>query len=297
MMFNFNRVKDLIFENEYIAYLKQIGIDTDIIINNIRTNLETHGYKADKIFSNSSYKMFSPNISLEELVFKEINTYVYENFKDSIIFEEYIRIDSKSIIATQNSFIERPNINKPSETKEGFKNILDEENGFIRIARFESEMIQDSDTWGRKGQTIIFEGLSIFGKKNPFIQYLPSFLIWHNAFYYKEDFIIGLIKNFNSIESNHILWLNSKLLALLGLKLDTFNHGLRALNSDKEIVLEFRQWRKQLIGNSISFVGTDSNIAKLEGCDLMLREDYLEILKHYIPEFQFYTDRLDFPET
>ena len=56
-----------------------------------------------------------------------------------------------------------------------------------------------------------------------------------------------------------------------------------------EVVLKFRCWRYQLIGNGASFVGTDSNIAKLEGCDLILREDYYNKLKKIIPDMVYYT--------
>ena len=44
-----------------------------------------------------------------------------------------------------------------------------------------------------------------------------------------------------------------------------------------------------LIDNGTSFVGQDSNIAKLEGCDLMLRKDYFDKLKTIIPDVKFYT--------
>ena len=75
--------------------------------------------------------------------------------------------------------------------------------------------------------------------------------------------------------------------------LDDFNNGLQALNENKEVVLKFRQWRSKLVGNGASFVGQDSNIAKLEGCDLILREDYYEQLKVMIPEMKFYSKKLD----
>lgn len=45
--------------------------------------------------------------------------------------------------------------------------------------------------------------------------------------------------------------------------------------------------RKDLIGNSNSFVGEDSNIAKLEGSELLLREDYFNLLKNSIPNLVF----------
>ena len=121
----------------------------------------------------------------------------------------------------------------------------------------------------------------------------PSFNILENIFYEHEPRnIIGFCKIFNSIESNNILWLNSYFIKEFSLKLDSFNKGLRAINENNEVILEFRQWRKDLIGNGASFVGHDSNIAKLEGCDLLLREDYFEELYDFFPELIIRTEKL-----
>ncbi|HIP12365.1 MAG TPA: hypothetical protein EYG73_06560 [Arcobacter sp.] len=286
----FERLKDTIFRNDYIGYLEHLGIDQTEIINNIKNQLD----KKDifDIFSNRSYEMLSPNTILENIIFEEVHRYLFKNEYPLDIFKRDIEIDIKTIISTQNSVIERPKIPKPSEMEEGFKTEIIELEGFIQIARFENETIEKDNGWGRQGQTIVFEGLSIFGEKKPFSEYLPSSLIWHNAFYY-EPFIIGFIKKFNSIEANNVLWINSLLLNDLGLFLDDFNNGLQALNEENEVVLKFRQWRSDLIGNGASFVGQDSNIAKLEGCDLILREDYYEQLKVMIPEMKYYSKKLD----
>ncbi len=286
----FERLKDTIFRNDYIGYLEHLGINQTEIINNIKNQLD----KKDifDIFTNRSYEMLSPNIILENIIFEEVNKYLFKNEYPLDIFKRDIKIDIKTLIAAQNSIIERPKISKPYEVDEGFKTELVNIDGFIQIARFENEMIEKDNGWGTQGQTIVFEGLSIFGEKKPFIEYLPSSLIWDNAFYY-EAFIIGFIKKFNSLESNNTLWLNGILLNDLGLSLDNFNNGLQALNEENEVVLKFRQWKSNLIGNGASFVGQDSNIAKLEGCDLILREDYYEQLKVMIPEMKFYSKKLD----
>ena len=290
-MFDFNRLKDTVLRDKYIIYLNHIGIETETIIKNIRTNVEINGHVLDNTFSNRSYKMLSPNIFLEEIIFKEVNKYLYQHYHESVILDKYLEIDTKSLIATKNSIIERPKIKKPSEIEEGFNKNLEVENNFIRIARFENEMLEESRGLGRTGQAIVFEGIIPFKVDiHPFSEEEPSYTIWDN---YEPRNIIGFCKNFNSIESNSILWLNSYILDLLELELDDFNNGLRALNSDNEVILEFRQWRDKLIGNGASFVGQDSNIAKLEGCDLLLRKDYFDKLNSLIPEMVFYTKRLD----
>ena len=294
-MFDFTRVSDIVLNHEHITYLNKIGIEIEPIFENIRLNIEKNGDILDNIFSNQNYQMLSSNIFLEKIIFREINQYLYKNYKESVIFEEYIKIDLKTIIATQNSIIERPKLLNPSEIEEGFKIGQTYMDNFIQIARFENEMIEKKNGWGREGQVIIFEGIIPFRVHiHPFSEKEPSCMIWKNKFYdYEPRNIIGFCKKNNSIESNNVLWLNSYILDILKLKLDGFNNGLQALNEANEVVLKFRQWRSNLIGNGSSFVGQDSNIAKLEGCDLILREDYYERLKMIIPDMEFYSKKLE----
>ncbi len=282
-MFNYSRVEDSVLKHDLITFLNSQNIDVTQINKNIRKNMENKGHLLDDVFSNRMFQMLSPNILLENVIFSESYKYLHKNN----LHVEAHEIDIKSLIASQNSIIPRPQISKPNSTEKGFKHYLDEESEFIRIARYENELIKDKHGIHRKGQNVIFEGITIFGERMPFIHYLPSYLIWHNAYYY-EPFVVGLIKKFNGFEFDHILWINSLLIQDLGLHLDNFNNGLRALNSADEVVLEYRQWKKDLIGNSI-----DSNIGRLEGCDLLLRKDYFEILKTYIPNLEFYTDKLE----
>lgn len=276
----------MVLNNKYIKYLNDIGIDTDEVINNIKINIEEKGYILDDVFYNRIYEMLSPNILVENIIFEEVNKFLFENYKESVVFEEEVSIDIKSILASQNSIIDRPDIKKPSEIQDGFIEEFDVEDNFVRIARFESEIIKDSHGIGRKGQSVLFEAIIPFRVEiRPFSIKEPSFNIWENIFYEHEPRdIIGFCKIFNSIESNNILWLNSYFIKEFSLKLDSFNEGLRAINENNEIVLEFRQWRKDLIGNGASFVGHDSNIATFEGCDLLLREDYFEELCNIFPE-------------
>jgi len=294
-MFNFDRVENMVLNNKYIKYLNDIGMDTDEVINNIKINIEKKGYILDDVFSNSIYEMLSPNIFVENIVFEEVNKYLFENYKESVVFEEEVSIDIKSVLATQNSIIDRPNIKKPSEIQEGFIEEFNVEDNFVRIARFESEIIKDPHGIGRKGQSVIFEGIIPFKVDiRPFSMEEPSCNIWDNIFYeYEPRDIIGFCKSLNSIESNNILWLNSYFINIFNLRLDNFKNGLKALNNKNEVILEFRQWRKDLIGNGASFVGYDSNIAKLEGCDLLLREDYFKKLQKIIPTIIYQSQKLE----
>lgn len=288
----FGRPKDAIFRNDYISYLEHLDIDLAEIINSLETKLDDKDLFG--IFINRSYDMLSPNIILENIIFEEVNKYLLLKGYELDLFKRDIEIDIKTLIATQNSIIERPSLKRPSSSEEGFKSNLENENGFVCIARFENEMVENENGWGRQGQAILFEGLSIFREDNPFFEGLPSSLIWNNALYYPDyPFIVWFGKKFNSVESNNVLWINTLLQNNLGLILDDFDNGLQALNEDNEVILKFRQWRSNLVGNGSSFVGQNANISKLEGCDLMLREDYYEKLKDTIPDMQFYSKKLD----
>jgi hypothetical protein len=286
----YERLKDIIFRNEYITYLKYLQIDTNEILSNIKKRLENKNLFS--IFENRSYEMLSPNIILENIIFEEVNKYLYTNSYDLDFFKKNVQLDLKTLIATQNSIIERPKIQRPSKVQKGLKDNLENENGFVRIARFENEMIEKEQGWGRSGQNILFEGLSIFGDNMPFFEGLPSSLIWDNALDFDYPFIIWFGKKFNSIETSNILWVNSLLQNKLELILDDFNNGLQALNKNQEVILEFRQWKSELVENGTSFVGQDSNIAKIEGCDLILREDYYEKLKLIVPQIKFYSKKV-----
>ncbi|MGR5153192.1 hypothetical protein [Photobacterium swingsii] len=281
------QILESINRDKYLVYLDKTGIDIDVIKREIIENIDEGEIN---LFANRYHQRLSPNIYLESLVFKYICKYLHDENKDSMFFDSEIKIDIKTVIATSKSLIQRPCILKPSDVVEGFKD-PDYEDGFRVISRFERVLGENS--YGKRGEKkagIILEGLLPYKiETNPLVEKYPSNHIWENSYYLGEPFIQGFNSSFNSIESQYVLWMNSELLNMLGLRLDNYNNGLRALNSNDEIVLIFRFWREQLIGNGSSFVGMDSNIAKLEGCDLVLREDYFHYLKQIIPDVVFYT--------
>lgn len=278
--------EEIINSNDYIKYLEYLKIDTSVLKEKIQNKIEQEK-GVFETYWNRIYSLSSPNINLENIVFEESNKFILHNCKNEFDFDISFKLDMESLIATKYSYVERPNFKNLSEIKTGIKSSLGKVDNFIRIAKFEAELLLGDYRTNPK-QYIIFEGLTPIENTDPFFYYLPSSLIWKDAFYYaKEEKIIGLYKKFNTVEAKYILWVNSIILQYLGLRIDDFNKGLRALNSSKEVVLEFRQWRKDLIGNSNSFVGEDSNIAKLEGSELLLREDYFNLLKNSIPNLVF----------
>lgn len=282
-----DRLIESINRSKFLVYLSNIGIDTDVIKNAVIKSIDENEIN---LFVNRSHQLLSPNVYVESLVFKHVCKYLYEEYKDLVIFENDIMLDIKTIIATSKSLIPRPNITKPSGVEEGFKE-PDHENGFVIISRFEKELnIEIHGGRSEKKGCIVVEGLLPYEvEMDPLFDQSQTHDIWANIYCFDEPFIQGFCVNANSIEAQYVLWMNSYLLNMLGLRLDNYNNGLRALNSDNEVVLTFRCWRDQLIGNGSSFVGMDSNIAKLEGCDLILREDYFSKLKKIIPDVVYYT--------
>tara|TARA_R110001583_G_C5665765_1_gene410102 strand:- start:96 stop:959 length:864 start_codon:yes stop_codon:yes gene_type:complete len=282
------QVLDRINRNKYIIHLDSVGIDIDAIKREIIKNIDENEIET---FVNRSQQRLSPNVYLDSIVFMCVCQYLHSKYKSSMIFKNELKLDIKTIIATSQSLIKRPNIPKPSDVKGGFKE-PDYEGDFRVISRFERELSEKH--YGEKGQNkggVIFEGLLPYKiEMNPLIEKFSSSHIWENSYYVGEPLIQGFNANIDSIESQYVLWINSQLLNVLGLKLDNYNNGLRALNGNNEIVLIFRCWRDQLIGNGASFVGVDSNIAKLEGCDLILREDYFNKLKKLVPNVVYYTE-------
>lgn len=247
-------------------------------------------------FVNSSNGLLSPNTYIENLVFVSVCNFLYHEYKDFILFEKDAKLDVKTIIATSLSSIQRPDLKIPSKVIQSFSEPLYNDE-FIRIARFERELVPTYSCEKNRVQgSIVFEGLLPDKmEKNPLIDTFPTHHIWTGSFLDKPA-IQGLCTNIYSIESSNVLWMNSDLLSMLDLMLDDHKNGLRALNKNGEIILKFRQWKDQLINKGSSFVGTNANIAKLEGCDLVLRNDYFDKLKEIIPSLVFYSYVINYPK-
>lgn len=273
----------IIKSSKFLKYLQNIGIETDEIRSAIflEFNRGTFGN-----FINNHEQKLSPNTYIENLVFTQVCKYLNNNYAESFIFENNGQIDVKSIIAHSQSLIQRPDMTTPFESDVGFKE-PDNLNGFIRIARFEQQSAERHyNANNSKRRSVMFEGLLTSKMAiNPLFCHSTSFNIWNNDFCLDEPIVQGLHPNLHSVEAPNVLWLNSGLLSILKLTLDVYKNGLRALDSNQEVALVFRHWREQLIGNG----GANANIARLEGCDLILREDYYQELKDIIPNVVFYT--------
>ncbi|AZI86161.1 hypothetical protein EH164_03335 [Kosakonia sp. CCTCC M2018092] len=273
----------LVRSNKFIDYVEQIGVETDLITNIFNVEFDNEIFS---LFINNSEGLLSPNICVEETLFKVLCRYLNDNAPDGFSFENDGRLDVKTIISHSNSLIQRPKIPTPVETLQGFKE-PHYESGFVRIARFEKQL--SLREYGKQPQTtVLFEGLLPDAIDiNPLPSKLSSYHIWNGSFYNGIPFVQGICGRINSLEPSHVLWLNSELLELLRLRLDSYKNGLRAINEHGEVILEYRQWKDKLIGNGSYFVGTCCNIAKLEGSDLIMRADFYKKLELLIPNLTF----------
>lgn len=280
-------INNLINNSKFIRYLDTLGIDKDEVNNAIIQNFDEDEFEH---FVNRSSGILSPNTYIYDLVFKHVNEFLYQQFRESVIFEGYGKIDVRTMIAISSSLVSRPDLAKPFDKSTGFS-VPDELNGFVAIARFERQFeARDCGRNTEGNRAVVCEGcLPMKIKMSPLKSFPCTQDIWKDEYCYGTAAIQGFCFNENSLEAAQVIWMNGELVSLLGLSLDHYDNGLRALNKDGEAVLIYRCWREKLIGKGSSFVGLDSNISRLEGCDLILRKDFYEKLKTIIPDIVFYT--------
>lgn len=280
--------EQIIDDNKYIVYLDSIGIETKLIKDKIQSkfNQDEHRKKVFDAFNNLFHELISFNIYVENCIFEELNIYLNEKYKEEVIFEEDVRLDIKTLIAVKNSEIERPNIGIPFDLVDGVSQI-EKTNDFIRIARFENQLIFDD--YRRIGNNIIFQGISSQKQVRQLFFDCSSNLIWEDEFLTDNPYkLIGFQKQFNSIEAKYILWIDSDLLHMLDLRLENHNHGLLGINEFGETIIQFRNWREDLIGSDMN-----DNVAKLEGCDLIIRADYFDKLQEIVGELFYITRKIE----
>ncbi len=280
------QVLDSIRRSKYFSFLEATtGMDMDAFEKQTEMKYRESEHN---VFANRSHQLLSPNVYIESLLFNEVFNYLHSEHKRKIVIDETVKLDVKTILAVSNSLIQRPNSPNPTDVISGYKDPT-YLNNYVIISKFERELVLGD--FGRETNVArLFEGL--LPQKievNPLPSQFPSNKIWDNSFCVGKPFIQGLSLNPFSLEASCVIWMNSALLNLLELKLDNFMNGLKALDLNGEVVLEFRSWRDSLISKGSAFVGWDSNIPRLEGCDLILREDYFDKLKKIIPDVVYYT--------
>ncbi len=279
--------------------LERMGFDLSNVFGEFRTSFSKHYSKYFELTYNRVHKRNVNIIYNSNYFLKLINTdfyYDFRNSKDPAPQELFnvLKIDYKSLLSQQSSIFYRPqDLNKPSKINIDFfkKEDLSCNNGWVRIGHFENELFEDSYASGFKefrsfGGIVFNENME---KNLPYSQYrLNPFYIWHPEMcdYDIEDFIICSFLQLNEFfEYYKIIWLNPVLINKLNLKIGEYQNGLFAYNGSGDIILRYHSWYYDYVGNE----RIDEEIPKLDGCELIIKEDYFKrILELYDNKTPYY---------
>ena len=89
------QILDSISRNKYLVYLDNVGIDIDVIKEEIIKNVNEDEME---LFVNRYHQRLSPNVYLDSLVFKYVCKHLHDEYKSSLIFESEIKLDINYLI-------------------------------------------------------------------------------------------------------------------------------------------------------------------------------------------------------
>ncbi|WP_418637293.1 ATP-binding protein [Winogradskyella sp.] len=269
--------------------LMRAGIDTKNIFGKFKATFQRKYSEYLEIYGNRMCERTVSNIYFSDYLLELLNNEYYEklnSYTNSQDVFESIKIDIKSIVAQYLSLDVRPDSLKRASNYDNYaafnEELFIDENGWVRIAHFEHELIKkehykliDRKIYGgvvfKKGESMDF----------PYSAYrLEMDLFWNENY---VDFptektpIFSFIQNQFQFEYFKILWLNPSIMKVLELRYGDFRDGMIAYNSNDEVVLRLKTWQTEYVA-----LGTFSNIhdeiPKLDGSELVMREDYFKKL-------------------
>jgi len=269
--------------------LKMAGFDTKNIFGKYNeTFLGRHNDNL-KLYGNRSCKRAVLNIYSSDYLLELFNTEYYEGLSSFCnprdVFES-LKIDIKSIIAQYLSSEARPKNLKKASSYENYaafnEGFYCDENGWVRIAHYEHEL--EKKEYSELTDKKIYGGI-VFDKNNsmefPYAPYrLEMNLLWnenHFCFPIDKTPIIQFIQNEFQIEYFKILWLNPSIMKILELKFGDFKDGIVAYNSSDEVVLRLKTWQTEYVALGY-YANIQDEIPKLDGSELVMREDYFKKL-------------------
>jgi hypothetical protein len=267
--------------------LKRAGIETKNIFGKFKATFQRKYGDYLEIYGNRMSERMVSNIYFSDYLLELFNTEYYEKLNSyantQAVFES-LKIDIKSIIAQQLSIDIRPDSLKRASNYEKYaafnEEIYIDENGWVRIAHFEHELIKKEHY--KLIDRTIFGGV-VFNEGEsmdfPYSAYrLEMDLLWNENY---VDFptektpIFSFIQNQFQFEYFKILWLNPSIMEVLELRLGDFRDGLIAYNSNDEVILKLKTWQTEFVGSIVNIQG---EIPKLDGSELVMREDYFKKL-------------------
>lgn len=270
--------------NDRLKKLDAIGVDvTSVVVKHKTIYLQNNADNLD-LYANRSHKRHVKHIYPSSYILERINTDLYQNLR--LIQEEsgddgyeFLRINTKLLIAQDLSFSIRPkDLLLPSQGKKlTEKYQVKSNNGWVRLAHYENELrkgkhfdLKEQRTWGTL--------LSGFSNNTSLV--LDALYDSENLNWSTNDGAFLEFSQYDPLENYHLFWLNPIMLKQLGIISDSFLNGIRGLNMKGEIVLRYNQWKSSYVGNGD--YGIQEEIPRIEGAELLIREDYFEKLKQIL---------------
>lgn len=251
-------------------------------------NKKEYSEQVGRMFFNRMYETVVENICFENEWLKIVNKDLIKLISDSenvmdidMIFDR-MSFDIKTIIAYQNSLSHRPRIPLPPEINTNDDSI-EAKDGWVILANYEKQSqfkrsyTDDTETLDQSIGGIVFGK----GSKFPFSEYqLDTKRIWNvpmtgifDLKHFRNAMVLSGIEH-QDIERMYLLWTYPEILEALELKISSFNEGIQAVNKQGDVILKLVCWECDFLG----YEKITDEIAKLEGAQLLMREDYFQKL-------------------
>lgn len=251
-------------------------------------NKKEYSEHVSRMFFNRMYETVVENICFENEWLKIVNEDLIKLISNSeyvmdidMIFYK-MSFDIKAVIAYQNSLSIRPKMPLPREINTNDDSI-EVNDGWVLLANYEKQSqfkrsySDDTETLDQSIGGIVFG----MGCRFPFSEYqLDTKSIWEppgrehfGLKHFKSAMVLSSIEHQN-LERMFLLWIYPEMLATLGLEVSSFNEGIQAVNEQGDVILKLVCWECDFLG----YEKITDEIAKLEGAQLLMREDYFQKL-------------------
>lgn len=278
--------------NGRFRFIDGLGVDLDYCFSKFINTFQSKYEDYLEYYSNRSYNRMVPNIWRGEHILNIINEDFYDDLKQiSEFLEEAYFVNcnflvNDAIVNYANSLGRRPEdlLFAHEYTTYVSDNILDKEQEWVRIAHHEVELKGDN-----RSEMIIYRSFAgtIFGnlpsEEGPYanISTLP-FTLWSgddNNFPISNKIIFSIFQD-DPIENFKILWINPSVLSVMNLRTKSTQEGLVAVDSENKVVIRMRSWCSNYIGTGFN-TRLDDEIPTLDGVDLIIKREYLQLLNKY----------------
>lgn len=274
---NQNEFETFLSFNDRLKKLDAIDIDvTSVVVKHKTIYLSKNRDKLD-LYANRSYEMYVKHIYPSDYILERINTDLYHDLRTLQKEEggdcyDFLHIKTKVLVAQNLSFSLRPkDLLLPSQGQSLTKlHPIKSDNGWIRLAHCENEF--------KKGDRLLnFKKYRTWGNVLPRFSNSTSLALetlYDNVFCQPEDGVLFEFIQNDPLENYHLFWLNPIMIIQLGIVTNDFLNGIVAKNENDEVVLKYNQWKNNYVGNG--YFGIGEEIPRIEGAELIMREDYFE---------------------